>query len=187
MNDHGLDAEHVRRLATILGKPEADVAPTLEKIAKAGELELLDYCTGLVVPTTISEVRANRINYLLKAEIELPELETMAAHLFQIPESAAQRLVQVAASRFAYEWNDSFKRAVKDVLEKAEWIADKANRYQLLVTSSLVRAWMQEQIKATDKPDMEDVKKGGLIRLQKETYEDLCGRVGAKKVPARAK
>ncbi|MGW7506821.1 hypothetical protein ACWGJ0_03630 [Streptomyces massasporeus] len=178
--------EHRQRLATIL--PNSDIDATLEKIAQAGAAELLDYCTGRIVPTTISELRANRLNYLLKSNMKLTELEGLVAGLFQIPGSTAARLVKTASSRFAYEWNSDFKELLRESLEnQVEWIDDEVQRFQLTLTSALARGWMQDQVKSANVSDIEDTKKGGVIRLQEDTYDYLCTLAGATRVEKQDK
>jgi anaerobic ribonucleoside-triphosphate reductase len=168
-------------LSTIL--PNADLEATLQKIANAGAAELLDYCTGQVVPATMSELRANRLNYLRKSNIKLSELEGLVSALFQIPGSTATRLVRTASSRFAYEWNSEFKALLREALEqKVEWIDKEVQRYEIVLTSSLVRGWIQEQVKAASVSEIEDMKKGNIIRVQQDTYDYLCGLAGANRI-----
>lgn len=177
--------EHRQRLATILS--EADIGTTLQKIARAGASELLDYCTGRVVPTTMSELRANRLNYLRMAEIRLPQLEQLASALFQVPSSTAARLIRIASSRFAYEWNEEFTNLLKETLEKnTKWI-DSAKRYEITITSALVRDWIDEKSRSATVSEVEHPKKGGCVRVQDDTYDYLCKLVSATMVSKKGK
>lgn len=180
-----ITTEHRQRLSMILSAEEAEVA--LQKIAKAGASELLDYCTGRVVPATMSELRANRLNYLRKARIPLSQLEQLTSALFQVPSSTATRLIRAASSRFAYEWNKDFTELLKHMLEEeTQWIPN-AKRYEITVTSKLARDWIEEKARLEAVSEVEHPKKGACVRVQGDTYERLCELVDATMVSKNAK
>jgi hypothetical protein len=173
--------EDRRRLAAALGR-EDDVDAVAELVARAGAAELLAVATGRAVPSTVTELRAFRILYLLQKGMSLGDAEALVASIFKVPSSTAKRYVSEAVARFKVELHEGVTAEVVRLLDNASW--DPAGtQWQVQVPSMFVRDGILDALSRSPLPDPVRAQRGPVWTFADETYQELRRQFGLNTKP----
>ncbi|MCF3130233.1 hypothetical protein [Streptomyces olivochromogenes] len=168
----------VDRLQKVLGS-QIDASRLAKLIAEIVAKEALEQAAGIVPPaSTMTEQRQNRVRSILK-ELDADNAEIVVTALFKIPPSSARRLIETTAARFDIEMLDKIVGSVRAAFRdsRVRWLPEKTQAWEIPLSSSMVRKWIQEQISLGGQPPLRNSGRGGYVLLPDGSYRFICGVV----------